>query len=720
MANRQKILIVDDRPENLFALEKILNKTKAEIIKATSGNEALAATLNHEFALAILDVQMPEMDGYELAALLRSADKTSDLPIIFLTAAYSDEDHVFKGYESGGTDFITKPYDPRMLLGKVTVYLELGKRRRERVRHLASMETLVRVSAEVLAETSVEGLLRRVAIAARSLSEARLGACAHGCWDGAFKVRTDSWAEDACIPGADEAVDRGMRGVYFSLVDRGKTALRLSGEELRGCFSACGLEGEGLSPQGLLAAALIDRSGAASGLVTVQDKAGGDFTPEDETLLAQLATLASLGLQHLQARNAAEQKAKELREARDELELRVLERTIDLEKANTALRNEIEERKRAEEALRESEKHYRSIFVNSIDGILLTNPATGEILAANPAACAMLKGSEDEICMESRGKETGLGALLEEKTSQGRRLGEIRPVSRDGKEFPSEVSSGVFAANDGSPRATVVFRDITERKSLEQRIQVYMANLEKSNQALEDFASIASHDLQEPLRKIRVFSDRLRRNYKGSMHEEARDYLERMEKAAERMQELLNALLDYSRITTRKSPFRSTDLTEVVRDATSDMELALEQAGGRVEMGEMPVVEADATQLRQLFENLISNSLKYRREDAQPVIKVHGEIDDNACRIIFEDNGIGFDQKYFERIFQPFQRLHGMSSGYRGTGMGLAICRRIVERHAGSITARSAPGKGATFIITLPMRSESAARAPVSQPAVTE
>jgi light-regulated signal transduction histidine kinase (bacteriophytochrome) len=172
------------------------------------------------------------------------------------------------------------------------------------------------------------------------------------------------------------------------------------------------------------------------------------------------------------------------------------------------------------------------------------------------------------------------------------------------------------------------------------------------------------------------------------------------------MQELLDALLWYSRVGTKGQEFRSAKLNEVAKDVADDLEIQIRQTGARVEIGPLPTVNGDPYQLRQLFQNLIANAVKYHRLDAKTIIKIYGEGDDGTGRIFVEDNGIGFDERYLEKIFQPFQRLHGRKE-YTGVGIGLAICRKIVERHGGTITAKSTPGKGSTFIVSLPVRQTS-------------
>ncbi|MFP5213681.1 MAG: PocR ligand-binding domain-containing protein [Acidobacteriota bacterium] len=297
---------------------------------------------------------------------------------------------------------------------------------------------------------------------------------------------------------------------------------------------------------------------------------------------------------------------------------------------------------------------------------------------------------------------------------QGRLIGTLSFGTTTRKHFSPEdlalmktVADQVAVAMD---RMELIENLRWSRDELEQRVQertaelkTYMAKLEASNQALQDFASIASHDLQEPLRKVASFGCRIRDKCGVALEDEGRDYMERLLNATERMQSLLDSLLQYSRISTRSEPFREVDLNRVFREVVSDLEVRLEKTGGSVEAGELPVINAEPTQMRQLFQNLIGNGLKFHKEGVRPVVKVRGTLTDaGELRIVVEDNGIGFDEKHLEKVFAPFQRLHGRSSRYEGAGMGLAICKRIVERHGGSITANSMPGEGSAFIVTLP------------------
>lgn len=250
---------------------------------------------------------------------------------------------------------------------------------------------------------------------------------------------------------------------------------------------------------------------------------------------------------------------------------------------------------------------------------------------------------------------------------------------------------------------SLAFNEMSDRlRSSYAEQKAYASELERSNKELQDFAFITSHDLQEPLRKIQAFASRIRAQYERVLDEKGRDYLWRMERAAHRMQELIHDLLKYSRITTRPEPFQTFNLSEPVKEAVMDLRVLIEETGGQVEVADLPMVEADPIQMRQLFQNLIANALKFHGEKT-PMVKVYSPgCSQGFCEIFVEDNGIGFDEKYIGKIFTPFQRLNKKDQ-YEGSGMGLAICQKIVERHRGAITARSSPGQGSTFVVRLPL-----------------
>ena len=317
---------------------------------------------------------------------------------------------------------------------------------------------------------------------------------------------------------------------------------------------------------------------------------------------------------------------------------------------------------------------------------------------------AVSAGQQDRI---DRYLDVGEGSLL------GRRV-EVTAVRANGQTFDAEMAMTI-SREEGEPVMTFFVRDISRRKKAEQEQARYAAELERSNRELEQFAYVASHDLQEPLRKIRTFGDRLQMTCSDTLDAAANEYLQRMQSAAERMQLLIDGLLSLSRVTTQGRSFVPVDLEQIAREVVSDLEVQIEQVSGRIDIGHLPTIQGDPLQLRQLFQNLIVNGLKFHRIEEPPVVKIEGKFvhrrqDRGArpsaaveqCRIVVHDNGIGFDEQHQDRIFEVFQRLHPRDV-FEGTGIGLALCRKIVERHGGQITARSTTGAGSVFEVLLPV-----------------
>ena len=296
---------------------------------------------------------------------------------------------------------------------------------------------------------------------------------------------------------------------------------------------------------------------------------------------------------------------------------------------------------------------------------------------------------------------------------------QMRMANSDGHAFYVDLQCILVKDNEEEPgRIMITVLDISARKEmeaglqlardeLELRVRERTADLEIMNQELQEFSFIASHDLQEPLRKVRTFGDMITTRSGDSLDEVSRDYIKRMQIALEKMQNLLDSLLVYSRITTVIEPKKNTDLGKSVEAALSNLELLIVENNASIEVGELPVVDADEQQMVQVFQNLIGNAVKFKKKGEIPRIKVYTKKAKNAdgfYNIYVEDNGTGFEERYLDKIFLPFQRLKGQSSDYPGVGMGLAICKKIIARHGGQITATSEVGKGATFKFTLPYK----------------
>jgi signal transduction histidine kinase len=396
-----KLLVVDDREDNLFSIETILEKDNYTIVKASSGRAALKVLLQqHDFTLILMDVQMPDMNGFETASLIYEREKLRHIPIIFITAHNHGEEKMYEGYKMGGVDFIYKPINPELLRYKVSVFVELYQKTHQLLAH-------------------------------------------------------------------------------------------------------------------------------------------------ESKLIA----------------------------------------------ANRKLEKEVEERKITEEKIR-----------------------------------------------------------------------------------------------------------LLNQQLVENNLQ-----LKNTIEELDRFAYVASHDLQEPLRKILVFSDKIQTKYKSSIDEEMYRNLEKIVRASERMQSLINDLLRFSRQTTTNEDFTLLPLNELIQDVLTDMEIEIEKTSASVQVGNLPQIWAIPSQMRQLFQNLISNAIKFRKPDDVPVIQVTADDQrTDRFRIIIQDNGIGFDPKYADEIFMVFKRLHSYHE-FEGSGVGLSICKKIIDRHNGMIRAESKVGSGSRFIIDFPV-----------------
>jgi PAS domain S-box-containing protein len=286
--------------------------------------------------------------------------------------------------------------------------------------------------------------------------------------------------------------------------------------------------------------------------------------------------------------------------------------------------------------------------------------------------------------------ETGLPETLEER------------YIHKGREVWVETVKTPIKDDQGKPIGILgIFSDITERKQAREKLERYARELERSNADLEQFAYVASHDLQEPLRMVSGYTQLLARRYKGRLDDEADEFIAFAVDGANRMQRLINDLLTYSRVNTRGNPLHLTDAAEALAKARLQLSAAIEECNALVTNDRLPMLMADGRQLAQLLQNLIGNALKFRGKEPP---HVHISVERNATEWIFSvrDNGIGIDPEYHERIFEIFQRLHRHDE-YPGTGIGLALCRRIVQRHGGKIWVESEPGKGSTFRFSIPV-----------------
>jgi PAS domain S-box-containing protein len=391
--------------------------------------------------------------------------------------------------------------------------------------------------------------------------------------------------------------------------------------------------------------------------------------------------------------------AKEIVEVIDNHEFALIKRGGRWEVLESAIQ------KRAEQAIRESEERLTNILNNSIDAVYRRNLDTGRFEYFSPAIERISGCTVDEVATWSteeildRVHPDDLLRVRQEKMEMLETCTEgtvdYRLRQREGAYV--WVSDRFRLIHDETGRPLYrdgVIRNVTEQKQIEEALQ-------RSNVDLQRFAYIASHDLQEPLRSVVSFSQLLERRYKGRLDSDADEYLDFIVEGGQRMQRLIQDLLQVSRIETQARPLEPTDPAALVADVMRSLETLRREAGATLEVGDLPMVKADPAQLEQVFANLIGNAIKYRRRDIPPTIRIASRATNGMIEFSVSDNGIGIEAEYFDRIFEMFRRLH-THDAYEGTGIGLAIVKRIVERHGGTVRVESTPNEGTTISFTLP------------------
>lgn len=695
-SERNVILIVDDTPANLEVLFNFLADYGFKILVAEDGESAIDKAEYALPELILLDILMPGIDGFETCRRLKVNESTRDIPVIFMTALSETVDKV-KGLQVGAVDYITKPLQHEEVLARVQTHLRL----RNLTKQLQAQN--LQLEQEIRQRQQQQSALRQ--------SEER------------FRLVIES-VKDYAIFMLD------LEGYVVSWNAGAKRILGYQAAEIIGRHFSCFYTDADLQCAKLKQLLQI---AAAKGQVEEEGwrvrKDGLQFWADvaiaalrDET--GKLRGFSSVTRDITQRKWAEQELQRQYQQqqlfAQVTLKIR---QSLQLEEVLQTAVTEVQKILQADRVL---------IYQLRLDG---TGSAVAETVL--PGWPAVLGQNPEEVFLDN----------YRQLYHQGR-ICRIADVDKEEKVSPCLVEFaqqfkvkaklvvpiiikeqwGLLIAHQcSSPRnwsdfETELLRQLadqigialTQAQLLEQETR-YSQELARSNAELQQFASIASHDLQEPLRKIRAFGNRLQEKYADALSEQGRDYIERMQNAAQRMQILIDDLLVFSRITTKAQPLVPVNLGEVTKEVLSDLEVLIQQTGVCIEVGELPTIDADPLQIRQLLQNLIGNALKFHRENELLCVKIYSQIvedresqliensvDTNLCQITVEDNGIGFDQKYCDRIFQVFQRLHNRSE-YEGTGMGLAICRKIAQRHKGSITAESTPGQGAKFIVTLPV-----------------
>ena len=667
MDEKERILIVDDDESTRRSLTLIFENKGYETETARTGQEAMEKAQKRFFNLAILDIKLPDTKGIKLVAPLK---KMHPDMVVVMATAYATLETAMQALNEGASAYITKPLSMDEVLTTVRGALERQglveeKQRaeetlRQRNRELALLN---RVSQTLSSTLDLDQVLLTVLEEVRHLLDV---------------IVCSVWLTD---PDTDELVCRQATGPKGEAV-RG---LRLApGEGIAGWVARHGrslivpdtrteeryckeVERQtGLVLRSVLTVPLQIRQGVI-GVLQVVDTEVDRFGPTDLTLLESLAAAAAIAVENA----------------------RLYEETDKL-------------------------RAFHENIVQSMEEGILLEDATGRITFANPKAAELLGYTPGELmgqhCTDIVAPEEV--AKFEEETAKRLQgiAGQYETVllTKGGWRIPVIVSARPLFGTDQFIGVLSVFTDITERKRAEEQLQQYAAELERSNQELEEFAYVASHDLQEPLRMVGSYVQLLARRYKGKLDTEADEFIAYATDGVTRMQEMINGLLEYARVSTRGKRFEPTDCEAIFDRTLINLQVAIEESNTVVTHTPLPTVMADATQMGQLLQNLISNGIKFHDKEP-PRIHVSARQEGNEWVFSVCDNGIGIDPQHADRIFLIFQRLHTRAE-YPGTGMGLAICKKIVERHRGRIWAESQPGKDSTFYFTIPTKQMRPAR----------
>lgn len=681
------ILVVDDDKFMRIQLRHAMQQVGYQVVEASDGEEALAAYTHIQPDIVLLDALMPVMDGFTCCKLLRTLPGGEHTPVLMITAL-EDRESVDLAFEVGAIDYITKPIHWAVL--------------RQRVRRLLEAS---RSMMELEQQTERAQVARADSEAARSAAEAA-------------RHRIANILES--ITDAFFTVDKDWRFTYIN--QQAEKFLQRTREELLGKI----LWDE--FPDAVSLGFFDQYHQAISEQVSVEFE---EFLPSLSKWFNVHAYPTKDGL------SVYFQDITERKQVQEELQRQTMRSQLFSE-VTLKIRQSLQIGEILQTTVTEIQRIFQTdrvlIFQLGLNGFgnIVTeavNPNWPSVLGRNinedyfeseylhrysqgrVYTIADIEKAEIPDCLIEFMQEFNVKAKLAVPIFLKEKLWGLMVAHQCG--HPRQWSS--FETELMGQLAVQIGIALAQAQLLEQETR-QREELARSNTELQQFASIASHDLQEPLRKIQAFSNRLKDKYGEVLTEQGRDYLERMQNAAQRMQSLIDDLLTLSRVTTKAQPFVPVNLDQVTQEVLSDLEVCIQQNRGHVDVGNLPTIDADPIQMRQLLQNLISNALKFHRDDEPQVVKIYSqwlEKQENPprggspvpkrCQIIVEDNGIGFDEKYLDRIFNVFQRLHSRSE-FEGTGMGLAICRKIAERHGGSITAESSPGQGAKFIVTLPIQ----------------
>jgi chemotaxis family two-component system sensor kinase Cph1 len=633
MDNSQiKVLVVDDQPSNLRFLSKLLTAQGYQVYQAICGQLALNLAIAHCPDLILLDIRMPEMNGYEVCRRLKATAETEQIPVIFLSVLDEMNDKL-QAFRVGGADYITKPFQVEEVLARIDKQVGLQKLQQQLKEQNYQLQQSQSLLASIL-NSSLDGV---VAYSAVRNSEGNIvdfqWLLINPAAEKFYGLLLNEIVGKNLLAELSQFRNNGLFDLYVSVVETGET---------------------------------VDR----------------EFSYEHER-----DTIVWL---HIVA--------------------------VKLNDGLAVTFRNITDRKRAEIALRDSEERFRAIFEQAAVGIAKT-ALCGQFMRVNPGFCQIVRYGESELLQKNWQAITHSDDIEADREYVRALLSgniqtfsiEKRLVCKDEAVRWANVTVSAMRDANGTPQYLIcAIEDISERKLVQELLQAsldtqtrYAQELTRSNAELEQFSYVASHDLQAPLSTIAGYAQLLEKRCYNQLDAQGNKFLRNIVNSCERMQALIDDLLEYSRVGRSEKPFDLIDCNLVFEDACANLQLAIRQDRASVTRGDLPRVRGDSFQLLQLFQNLIGNAIKYRSSEA-PMVHVGASRQGDSWVFSVQDNGIGIAEQYHPRIFQLFQRLHSQKQ-YSGTGIGLAICQRIVDRHGGRLWVESEPNRGSTFYFSIPI-----------------
>jgi PAS domain S-box-containing protein len=633
MDNSQiKVLVVDDQPSNLRFLSKLLTAQGYQVYRAICGQLALNLAIAHCPDLILLDIRMPEMNGYEVCRRLKATAETEQIPVIFLSVLDEMNDKL-QAFRVGGADYITKPFQVEEVLARIEKQVGLQKLQQQLKEQNYQLQQSQSLLASIL-NSSLDGV---VAYSAVRNSEGNIvdfqWLLINPAAEKFYGLLLNEIVGKNLLAELSQFRNNGLFDLYVSVVETGET---------------------------------VDR----------------EFSYEHER-----DTIVWL---HIVA--------------------------VKLNDGLAVTFRNITDRKRAEIALRDSEERFRAIFEQAAVGIAKT-ALCGQFMRVNPGFCQIVRYAESELLQKNWQAITHPDDIEADREYVRSLLSgniqtfslEKRLVCKDEAVRWANVTVSAMRDANGTPQYLVcAIEDISQRKLVQELLQTsldtqtrYAQELTRSNAELEQFSYVASHDLQAPLSTIAGYAQLLEKRCHNQLDDQGNKFIRNIVNSCGRMQALIDDLLEYSRVGRSEKPFDVIDCNLVFEDACANLQLAIRQDQASVTRGDLPRVRGDSFQLLQLFQNLIGNAIKYRSSEA-PMVRVSASRQGDSWVFSVQDNGIGIAEQYHPRIFQLFQRLHSQKQ-YSGTGIGLAICQRIVDRHGGRLWVESEPNRGSTFYFSIPI-----------------